>query len=187
MGILSRLFGDPADRQRDAKFREFERPGGDPDDELMARFEKATWLISRGNAMGNARKFDAAIRDFNEAMTIYPEHVGSYLGLALCYREQRQLPEALEVLERAPRSMTVILHDKPFSTELGIYPIIATVYMLMGDREKTVEYAKRAIAVGDDPVRREMEELAVRCGAIPPGPGGEAMVQLMHQMVKDFS
>ncbi len=47
-----------------------------------------------------------------------------------------------------------------------MYNAIASVYLLMGNKDKTIQYAKKALLAVDDPERKEKIEIEKRIGAI---------------------
>ena len=146
MSIFSKLRrGGPAsDKER--KFRELKAAFRDEDMLLTA---KATWLTSRGNWYGSASRFDEAVADFREALTISNDHVPARLGLAIALRETGCLDDALATLDSIPLS-------PPNESESASVPQHAVlqqyigVYLLWKDFPTALSYAHRALAALTD-------------------------------------
>ncbi|MFQ5853752.1 MAG: tetratricopeptide repeat protein [Candidatus Binatia bacterium] len=162
MSIFSKLFSSlgPEDEKK-RKFREFEKGFHA---EEMINLSKAVWLTSRGNHYGEQGNLDQAIADFREAIELKLDHSPAYISLGIAYREKGMFREALEILHKAPRKMTAHGQEQATS-ELLLYATIATVYLLMGDKVKSLEYARRAVESAnewDEPEMIEMAEQIIR-------------------------
>jgi tetratricopeptide (TPR) repeat protein len=105
MGFFGKLFGsaDPAS-EKVAKFREIDSHAFGQDPETVA-YMKATWLTSRGNEYGTNGQFKEAIQDFREAISLKPDHLMAYFGLALALHKSGQEDEAARTLNSAPDEM----------------------------------------------------------------------------------
>jgi len=151
------------DSQKDAKFQEFERQfAGSPD---MVALTKASWLTSRGNYYGEQGELNKAIADFKEAIQLKPDHAPAHMSLSIAYGEKRMFEEALTVLNAAPRKMR--MGGKEIGgTEFDLLTAKTRIYLLMGDKPRTIECAKKAIQAANDPERREYIAAATRAGVV---------------------
>lgn len=131
----------------------------------MINITKASWLTSRGNHSGQQGKLNQAIGDFKEAIELKPDHIPAYTALGVAYRKKGMLNEALKTLNKAPHKMT--MYGKEIGGfEFDLYNGMAAIYLLMGDKSKTISYAKKAIEAVNDPERKEQLEFAKRSGVI---------------------
>ena len=72
MGLLSDIFKNHEDHQKNEKFMDFDQSFNG--DQRIISFSKATWLTSRGNHRGEKGDLKGAITDFKEAIRICSEH-----------------------------------------------------------------------------------------------------------------
>jgi len=170
MGILSKLFGRDPETQKRRKFQELERKfAGDPEEgpegQELVNFMKASWLTSRASAYGRSGNLEQATLDLKEAIRLQPDYTPAYIHLGLIYREKGLLREALAVLTAAPLRWKIAGKEHGGS-EFEVYNAIGTVYLLMGAKDKVLEYAKKALAAVNDPERKELKEIAKRAGVI---------------------
>ncbi|MCK9401727.1 MAG: hypothetical protein M0Q51_17310 [Bacteroidales bacterium] len=164
MNIFSGIFGpqDP-EKQKNNKFQELETLFAG--DQEMMSFSKSSWLTSRGGYYGGQGKLDQAIMDFKDAIILKPDHIPSYIALGIAYREKGMLQDALATLNKAPHVM-IISGKELGGSEFDLYNAIASIYLLMGDKSKTIEYAKKAIEALNDPERKEQLAFAKESGVI---------------------
>lgn len=139
-------------KQKIEKFKELEK---DHDKEMVA-MTKAAWLASRGTHYGQRGEHDEALEDFIEAISFKSDHPGAALGLAETYRQKSMFVEALSVLQTAPRQMTMYGKKIGSNGDFEFNNAFMTVYLSMNDKSKALEYAKKALAVIDEPKRKEM-------------------------------
>ncbi len=164
MGILSRFLGrGNRERQKNAKFQELERQlAGNPD---MIALTRAAWLTSRGNHYGQQGQLNEAIADFKEAIQLKPDHTPAHMSLAVAYREKGMFEEGLAVLNAAPRK-TGIGGKEIGGTELDVLTVMISIYLLMGDKPRTLECAKKAIQAANAPERTEYLAAAASAGVV---------------------
>lgn len=91
--------------QKQQKFQEIENMYSGSEE--MIALQKATWLCSRGNHYGDQGKFNEAIKDFEQAISIKKDHLPSYLGLAVVYESKGEKNKATAIIESAPEVMTM--------------------------------------------------------------------------------
>ena len=185
MSLLSKLFGEQSpESQKNVKFQELEKQYDGVQE--MINITKASWLTSRGNHSGQQGKLDQAISDFKEAIELKPDHIPAHTALGVAYREKGMLHEALATLNKAPHKMTM------FGKELGgfefdLYNGMAAIYLLMGDKSKTIGYAKKAIEAVNDPERKEQLEFSKRAGVISEKEDDDSqMIEILKGLIQEL-
>ena len=73
----------------------------------MIAVQKATWLSSRGNSLGERGKLEEAIQDFEEAIRIKNDHIPSYFSLGIAYQKKGMDEKARQIIDKAPEEMKV--------------------------------------------------------------------------------
>jgi tetratricopeptide (TPR) repeat protein len=71
----------------------------------MIAVQKATWLSSRGNSLGERGKLEEAIQDFEEAIRIKNDHIPSYFSLGIAYEKKGMHEKARQIIEKASEEM----------------------------------------------------------------------------------
>lgn len=186
MGYFRQLFGFNSDEnQKKDKFKETEATfSGSPE---MVTFVKASWLTSRGYFYGKKQNYVKAIRDFQEAISIKNDYSPAYIGLGTCLRETGKLNEALNLLLKAPLE-TQMGSGEIFDSEFDILNQLTAVYMLMGDKAKFVETAKKTIEAAKNPKRKEQTHLAVECGVVDAQAiSDDEIVALLQEMLNQVN
>jgi tetratricopeptide (TPR) repeat protein len=92
-------------KQKEKKFQELEK--GFIGSAEMIALQKATWLSSRGNSLGDRGKLEEAIRDFEEAIRIKNDHIPSYFSLGIAYQKKGLDEKARQIIDKAPEEMKV--------------------------------------------------------------------------------
>jgi len=184
MRILSKLFGlQSLESQKNIKFQEFEKQF--VINQEMVNFTKASWLTSRGNHFVQQGKLDQAISDFKEAIELKPDYIPTHIALGVAYREKGMLREALTNLNKAPHKMTMF--GKEFGgCEFDLYNVIAIIYLLMGDKSKTIDYAKKAIKAVNDQERKEQLEFAKQAGVISEKRDDLQMIEILKGLIREL-
>jgi tetratricopeptide (TPR) repeat protein len=99
------VFLDNPERQKEEKFREFEKSFlGQKEYENNA---KATWLVSRGNHYGDKGMLDKALKDFEEALRLQPDHLPAHVSRAMVYVKKGEKEKAEQLLKDMPEEMKV--------------------------------------------------------------------------------
>lgn len=173
---------DPND-QKNKAFSEIEKKYGG--DQELVNYKKSSWLTSRGNYFGQQGKLDQAINDFKEAIVLKPDHTPTYAALGVAFREKGMFQEALTILNKAPHKMK-IFGKEVHCSEFELYNIIVTVYMLMGDKLKTIEYAKRAIKASSDPKRKKQKEFAELAGVVEKDDYDSQMIKNLQGLIQEL-
>jgi tetratricopeptide (TPR) repeat protein len=73
-------------KQKEKKFRELEKAFSGSAE--MIAVQKATWLSSRGNSLGERGKLEEAIQGFEEAIRIKNDHIPSHFSLGIAYEKK---------------------------------------------------------------------------------------------------
>ncbi|MHA2061641.1 MAG: hypothetical protein ACW963_05045 [Candidatus Sifarchaeia archaeon] len=171
-----------SDNQKVEKFRDLEKEyDGFPE---MIRLAKASWLTSRGNHYGQQRLLGRAISQFTEAITIKGDFIPAYLSLGIAYREKGMYQEALSILEKAPSKLKIDGSELG-GFEFDLYNAITSVYVAMQNKSKALEYAKKTLAVANDPERIEQRQFAEKSGVISTGSDAE-IIELLKQLIQEL-
>jgi len=108
MGFFSRLFKPNSVKMAEmkkAKFSEFEKTfGGDKEFENNA---KATWLVSRGNDLGDRGMLDDAQQDFEEAIRLQPDHLPAHVSRIIVYKKRGDKNRVEQLLKEMPEVMKI--------------------------------------------------------------------------------
>jgi tetratricopeptide (TPR) repeat protein len=173
------------DAEKSMKFAEIEAQFGmDPE---TVQILKAGWLISRGNARGEAGNLDAAIKDFREAISIKADHPAAYMSLATCFQQKKMYQEAIRILAGAPEYMKrhgEVIGDARF--ELNFY--LAINYAQAGDKKSALAAAKRALSVRDDPKRLKVQRgAAAALGDDSLAAQEDEMASLLRKLLAELS
>jgi tetratricopeptide (TPR) repeat protein len=92
-------------KQKEKKFRELEKEFTGSVE--MLALQKATWLSSRGNSLGERGKLEEAIQDFEEAIRIKNDHIPSYCSLGIAYEKKGMDEKARQIIDKAPEELKV--------------------------------------------------------------------------------
>lgn len=72
------------------------------------------------------------------------------------------------------------------SFEFDLYNGMAAIYLLMGDKSKTIGYAKKAIEAGKDPERKEQLEFAKQAGVISEKEDDSQMIEILKGLIREL-
>ena len=148
------------DNEKENKFLELEKSF--KGDQETINFFKASWLTSRGNYYGQQKKYEQAKNDFNEAINLN-HYIPAYIGLGVLYREMGNFEEALKTLKSAPKK--VIFHGKnKYNQRFDFYNTITSVYLVMGNKKKALEFAGKALLESKNPLKKEYDAIALKMG-----------------------
>lgn len=86
--------------QKHQKFNEFEKEFSS--DQEMLLLSKSVWLTSRANEKGKLGLIHEAIKDYNEAIEINPDHLPAYFGKATAFKILGQDEEVKKIEKIAP-------------------------------------------------------------------------------------
>ncbi|TDD28184.1 tetratricopeptide repeat protein [Kribbella turkmenica] len=117
------------------------------DDRLLARA-----LVFTGIAHGNSRDYDAAVRAYQEALTLLRRHGPSGLmadalsGLTTCYLGLDRLDDAVGTATEAHRTAAEL--DSVFSLPYALAQL-GRVHRLRGNLDKAVDLQRQALAAAD--------------------------------------
>jgi tetratricopeptide (TPR) repeat protein len=116
MSIFSRK-PDPEKmaEQKRIKFREFEEIGELIGDKEIANNAKATWLVDRGIFYAKKKMFDEAFKDYDEAISLQPDHIPAHYSRAKLHKRMGNHDEAYKLLEKMPEEMK--LNGKVIATK----------------------------------------------------------------------
>lgn len=182
---ISKIFGFQShDDQKNKKFKELEEQF--EENQEMLDFVKASWLVSRGNNLGLQGKIDEAIIDFKESIKLKQDYIPAYVSLGTAYREKRMISDALFILNSAPRRMKIFGKEID-GFEFDLYNAIAAVYLLMGDKVKTIEYAKIALEAANNPKRKEQIKFAKQSGVIYEKENDDLeMIEILKSIIQEL-
>ena len=121
-------------------------------DEIMTQHDRASTLVNRGIIENTARRFDAAIADFNAALAITPALAEAFLNRGNSRFLQGQMNEALADYTRAI--------DLKIDRMSAAYYNRALVYGAMGRLKEAQADLQMAIAI-DPGFKEAQSELAV--------------------------
>ncbi len=184
MSILSKLFGSQSpESQKNVKFQKLEKQFDG--NQEMINVAKASWLTSRGNDSRQQGELDQAISDFKEAIELKPDHVSAHTALGVAYREKGMLHEALATLNKAPHKTTLVGKELE-DFEFNLYSVMASVYLLMGDKSKALDYATKAIEAVNDPERKEQLEFAKQTGVISEKEDDSEMIEMLKRLIREL-
>ncbi len=80
------------------------------------------------------KEYEKAIKNFNKALSIKPDHIPSFYGLAFCYSKTGQTDLAIKNYKK-----TIELDPENVQAHKGLFEL----YKEMGDREKAQYYGKK--------------------------------------------
>lgn len=99
------MFLDNPNKQKAEKFKEFEAIfKGDKDFENNA---KATWLVSRGNYYGDKGMLEEALKDFEEALKLQPDHLPAHVSRAMIFARKGEKEKAWQLFKDMSDEMKV--------------------------------------------------------------------------------
>ena len=99
--------------------------------------EEAQTYISKGNALAKEKKYEEAIKEYEEALKLEPKNIKAYLSLGLIYANSGDLSKALHYAEKASQI------DPSYTSfyNLGL------IYATKKEPSKAVESFERALAI----------------------------------------
>jgi tetratricopeptide (TPR) repeat protein len=161
---FKRLLAGKGLSEKETVFRELEaRFAGSPE---TVRLAQAIWLTGRGQVYARRGRFFKALDCFAEAMTLKRDHIPAYLAMAITFRRLGQaggsysyLDVAMKMLQRLPRRVR-LLH-REVNLELfgaSVYSEWATLYILMGRRDKAAESLEKALRFHQSALESDEEE-----------------------------
>jgi tetratricopeptide (TPR) repeat protein len=161
---FKRLLANKGLTEKDMVFRELgERFAGQPE---TVRLSQAIWLTGRGQAYARRGRFFKALDCFAEAMTLKRDHIPAYLAMAITFRRLGQaggsysyLDVAMNLLKRLPRRVRLL--QREVNLELfgaSVYSEWATLYILMGRRDKAAESLEKALSFYQSALESDEEE-----------------------------
>jgi len=157
MGVFSKLFGfNNLKIQKEGIFQEFKKEFSG--NQEMINISKASWLSFRGTMFCKQQNYDYAINDLKEAIEIDPDCLTAYIPLAMSYRGKGMLDESIAILNELIQKKTSS-EDKSTNLDFDLYCTLANIYFQKGDKSKTIECAKKAIEVENNPeMKKEIDE-----------------------------
>ena len=151
MGFFSRLLGTDLESQKRRAFAKIEKNKFYCGDAYAQNYSKADWLTQRGGFFVTSGKIDQAEHDYNEAIQLCPDYLSAYFGLSVVHCRRHNFQTAIEVLQNAPNQEH--LHDFDILSQMIL------TYLAMGDRNKILHTAEKALNAAELPKRREMQEV----------------------------
>jgi len=98
--------------------------------------EPFQFAFLQGQIHRELQEYDVALRHFDRAAAVEPDHVELLMAMAWCYKRIDRLPAAIACTERAYRANpkeSVLLYN------------LACYYCLAGDKERTLSWLGRAL------------------------------------------
>jgi len=126
--------------------------------------KKSVALKVRGIMLGQKGDFKKAIEALKESICLEPDSLDAYIPLAMAYRGNGMLDEAIDALNHLIiKRNSKEIHDM---MDFDINFTFATIYMRKGDKAKIIEYAKMAIEAEENPETKKRIEEAIQFGVI---------------------
>jgi len=177
MNFFSKWFAKP-NKQKDAKFRDIEDAmKNDPE---LKKMGESMQLVAMGTMLGQSGDFDGAIKVLKEAIKINPNDTSAYIPLAMAYRGNNMLDEALEILHQVEEKDSSLMDFDLFFT-------FATIYVRKNDKTNAVKYAKKAIEEHEDPKAKEAIKDAEKYGVINSGElNREPMIEGLKELIREY-
>jgi tetratricopeptide (TPR) repeat protein len=150
--------------EKDVVFRELgEKFAGSPETVALAQ---AIWLTGRGQAYARKGRLFKALDCFAEAMSLKRDHIPAYLAMAITFRRLGQaggsysyLDVSMNLLKRLPKRVRIL--QREINLELfgaSVYSEWATLYILMGRRDKAAEALEKALRFHQSALESDEEE-----------------------------
>jgi tetratricopeptide (TPR) repeat protein len=170
--------------EKTAKYQDIERElTGNSE---FINLQKSMRLTALGIRFGQQGKFDQSINALKEVMSLSPDIMAAYIPLAMAYRGNGMLDEALEILHQLIEKMKSA-QEKSDISDFDIYFTFATIYIRKGDKIKTIEYAKKAIGADNNQEARKKTNEAIQFGVINNGEIDHySMIEALKEIIKEY-
>jgi tetratricopeptide (TPR) repeat protein len=147
MGFLSKIFGIDPETKRRNKFQEIEqRFSGDSE---MINFMKATWLTMKGNSFAQHYKFEQAIENFKDAISLDGSHFSASVSLGMVYVQKEMFKEAIGVLSSTPEPSKFYGDDNLLlASSYNRHWVLGVAYKETGNKEQALYHCKKLLEEG---------------------------------------
>ena len=123
--------------------------------------QKANWLWSEGKLLLAKGKLNEAIAYANEALSLAPDHMPSFLLLGTAYAYNEQFEEGVKILSKSLEIELRKEKDRGVPNALNrgyLLMTIAYIYKLQGDRNSSLHYSYNAFSlIEGDEAKKELE------------------------------
>jgi len=146
MGIFSKLFGPDAGTEKKIAFEEIERKFAGED----VKKAKAAWLTMRGNDYAMRRRFDDAIKDFQEALEYEPDRPTTLVSLGGAYNHKKNWANGIAALEKAKSALSSIENDFLRAIqEHNMYYELGNAHFFTGDKKQAFQNLRTSLDIID--------------------------------------